>query len=431
LRFGLTPGYNEKEARVVTVRRAAASEAPARMSQRPAAAFFDANPELGSVLALGLEALLREQAKPGQVRDPAMWLAQYLKRHHPAHSSPTKRLITTSKAYTVGTNAAASAARAAVSAAMAKAESAVAAEQDSVAAGPTAADAPPAEELRLSTAMAKAESAVAAEQDSAAPGPTAAGVPPAEELRLSAAMTNAESAVAEEQDSAAPGPTAADAPPPEGGHADLHAVSTTAESVVAAEQDNAAPGPAATDGPSRDGGHVDLRKLFDTLDQDRSGAVEKKEWGKFLQANRETLAAALGGVSLRQLGEMFRSIDSDGEGTVTWEEFSVAAAAATTAAEVEAAHLKALRDTFDQLDKDGTGSVDKKEWGQYLRANQEVLAAALGGMTLPQLGRMSRAADADADGTVSWEEFHAAAIAAANSAVGDEGGEVTRPQTAP
>jgi hypothetical protein len=71
-----------------------------------ATAYLAGQPEVGAVLALGLEALLCEKERPDA---PAMWLATWLKRNHPAHNARIRALVEAPTAYRVGQATAAAA----------------------------------------------------------------------------------------------------------------------------------------------------------------------------------------------------------------------------------------------------------------------------------------------------------------------------------
>jgi hypothetical protein len=65
---------------------------------------------------------------------------------------------------------------------------------------------------------------------------------------------------------------------------------------------------------------VPLRKLFDKLDKDSSGTVDKKEWGRSLSQNKELMAKYFGGETMAEIGKQFNCIDADQSGDLTWEE---------------------------------------------------------------------------------------------------------------
>ena len=80
--------------------------------------------------------------------------------------------------------------------------------------------------------------------------------------------------------------------------------------------------PEATDASK---GLEELRKLFDALDQDHDGNVTGREWGKKVKENQALLAKYFGGSTLKDIGSAFKRIDTDGNASLTWEEFVAAA----------------------------------------------------------------------------------------------------------
>merc|ERR1719451_135252 len=83
-----------------------------------------------------------------------------------------------------------------------------------------------------------------------------------------------------------------------------------------------AEGPAADDASK---GLEELRNLFDSLDKDHDGKVTGKEWGKKVKENQSLLSKYFGGSTLKEIGSAFSRIDADGNKSLSWEEFVVAA----------------------------------------------------------------------------------------------------------
>ena len=65
---------------------------------------------------------------------------------------------------------------------------------------------------------------------------------------------------------------------------------------------------------------TELRALFDKLDKNGNGTVDKKEWGRALSANREAMAKFFGGETMAEIGKQFKRIDVDKSGDLSWEE---------------------------------------------------------------------------------------------------------------
>jgi Ca2+-binding EF-hand superfamily protein len=70
-----------------------------------------------------------------------------------------------------------------------------------------------------------------------------------------------------------------------------------------------------------DSGSRELRKLFNSLDKNGDGRVSSKEWGAALSRHSGALAKHFGGASLAEIGQMFKRLDRDASGDLTWDEF--------------------------------------------------------------------------------------------------------------
>jgi Ca2+-binding EF-hand superfamily protein len=160
-------------------------------------------------------------------------------------------------------------------------------------------------------------------------------------------------------------------------------------------------------------GKAELRALFDACDKDGDGSVTSKEWGKSVGKNWKTMAKFFGGATMPEVAKMFKKLDADGSGDLTWDEFELAMesmdvtmrlAEALETAE-GAAELRAL---FDRLDKDGDGTVSSKEWGSVVAKNKELLQKYFGGKNLKAVAKAFNRIDVDGSGDLTWEEFCAA-----------------------
>jgi len=137
------------------------------------------------------------------------------------------------------------------------------------------------------------------------------------------------------------------------------------------------------------------------LDKDGSGTVDAKEWGRNLHANKDAMAKHLGGdvKALGTIGRLFKVADTDGDDSLTWDEF------------VALAKQASLKDLFEELDSDNSGSVSSKEWGKNVYKKRVALAAAFGNGTtvIATIGKLFNTADTDGDDELSWDEFYALA----------------------
>mmetsp|Transcript_27820 Transcript_27820/g.36268 ORF Transcript_27820/g.36268 Transcript_27820/m.36268 type:complete len:185 (+) Transcript_27820:55-609(+) len=70
-----------------------------------------------------------------------------------------------------------------------------------------------------------------------------------------------------------------------------------------------------------DEGYADLKSLWDTLDKSGDGKVSGKEWGSSVYRNQDVMSKYFGGATLSEIGQAFNRIDSDGNDSLTWEEF--------------------------------------------------------------------------------------------------------------
>merc|ERR1711865_990788 len=108
--------------------------------------------------------------------------------------------------------------------------------------------------------------------------------------------------------------------------------------------------------PKQNKEEAELRALFKTLDVDGNDTVDSKEWGKAVGKNFDRLQGAFGGASKAEVGQMFRQMDADGDGVLSWDEVQHRPAFVYNARpprqNKEEAELRAL---FKTLDVDGNG----------------------------------------------------------------------------
>jgi Ca2+-binding EF-hand superfamily protein len=128
----------------------------------------------------------------------------------------------------------------------------------------------------------------------------------------------------------------------------------------------AAPMKAFIDAFESEEGKAELRKLFHSIDTDGSGVVSSKEWGKAIGQHWKLMGRFFGGLTVGEVGQMFKKLDADGSGDLTWGEFETALQqmdwsvrlAQALESQQGAAELKAL---WDRLDKNGDGTVSLSE----------------------------------------------------------------------
>lgn len=81
-------------------------------------------------------------------------------------------------------------------------------------------------------------------------------------------------------------------------------------------------GCAATAGDNAD--LADLSTLFKSLDTDKNGTVSKAEWAAEVFKSKDMLQKYFGGASLMQIKRAFVRIDTNDDEKLTWEEFVAA-----------------------------------------------------------------------------------------------------------
>ena len=64
-----------------------------------------------------------------------------------------------------------------------------------------------------------------------------------------------------------------------------------------------------------------LKKIFQSIDADKSGSVSYTEWRKTVGERWESLKRFFGGYKQSEVGLMFKKVDLDGSGDLTWDEF--------------------------------------------------------------------------------------------------------------
>merc|ERR1712224_1084595 len=70
-----------------------------------------------------------------------------------------------------------------------------------------------------------------------------------------------------------------------------------------------------------------------------------------------------------------------------------------------------MKEFFNMLDKDCNGKVDAKEWCNQLGKKKHAMSEYFCGSTPSEIGHAFKRIDANGDGSLSWDEFVAAAEA--------------------
>lgn len=90
-------------------------------------------------------------------------------------------------------------------------------------------------------------------------------------------------------------------------------------------------------------GEVALKEFFMSLDKDGDGKVSKKEWGSKVGKQKELMSKYFGGATAAEVGAAFNRIDTNRDGSLSWEEFLAATKAMQTVA------LRSPRDDGEEL----------------------------------------------------------------------------------
>merc|ERR1712072_847735 len=174
-----------------------------------------------------------------------------------------------------------------------------------------------------------------------------------------------------------------------------------------------------------------VRDLFDRVDVSGDGSISVSEAVKACR-NDDDFAEAMGfdgrtkireGWSKEQLIESLAEMDTDGDCSISWEEFRKALLGPwdddepddelpppPPDANVEALETY-LRGIFERVDTSGDGSISVSEAANALRDDDE-FGEVLGVSDADDVFSAIEALDADGDSRVSWGEFRGAVLGA-------------------
>jgi len=163
-----------------------------------------------------------------------------------------------------------------------------------------------------------------------------------------------------------------------------------------------------------------LRLIFEAVDADKSGSVNKDELTAALQAD-QNLGALIKEAGLNDVFFVLNQLDTNENHCVSWGEFKGALKKAAEEEVVENGHIAAatrlaeekalaqLRAIFDGLDADGDGAVDKTEFQARLEKDGEddSLGRVIEQASLNPEWSVLECLDTNKDGRVTWDEFEA------------------------
>ncbi|XP_065062295.1 neo-calmodulin-like [Rhopilema esculentum] len=132
---------------------------------------------------------------------------------------------------------------------------------------------------------------------------------------------------------------------------------------------------------------LDLKEAFSIFDRNGDGKISHEEIGNVLRKMGYT-------VSQKEVQEMLKSVDTDGNGYLEYQEFIDMMVGKPITVENE----DELREVFKSLDVKGKGYIGAKELkGMWKEIGQRV--------SMKEIREMIKVADANGDGKVSFEEF--------------------------
>mmetsp|Transcript_27417 Transcript_27417/g.58663 ORF Transcript_27417/g.58663 Transcript_27417/m.58663 type:complete len:184 (+) Transcript_27417:302-853(+) len=162
-----------------------------------------------------------------------------------------------------------------------------------------------------------------------------------------------------------------------------------------------------------DEGKTEFKELWDRLDKDGDGKVSGAEWGKKVWEEKAIMSKYFGGSTMAEIGTGFNRIDSNGDGQLTWDEFTAEVESYKALKQLKEALQSEegkveLKKLFDTLDKDGDGKITGAEWGHKVFQEKEVMAKFFGGTDMASIGKGFNRIDSDGDDSLTWDEFTAA-----------------------
>jgi len=132
---------------------------------------------------------------------------------------------------------------------------------------------------------------------------------------------------------------------------------------------------------------ADLKHAFDSLDKDRKGHISTGDLGSIMKSLGQELPED-------ELQEMIRSIDTDGNGEIDFDEFLELMANKMAGGDEEAE----LQETFKYFDQGGKGYITRENL-------KEAMAKMGNNLSEIEVDDMINEADIDGDGTIDYGEF--------------------------
>ncbi|KAL3874254.1 hypothetical protein ACJMK2_037294 [Sinanodonta woodiana] len=131
----------------------------------------------------------------------------------------------------------------------------------------------------------------------------------------------------------------------------------------------------------------EFKETFSLFDKDDIGSIPSKELGNVLRALGQSPTEA-------EVDDMTNRIDTEGNGTLTFDEFLVILEKTMKDTDPETE----LREAFKIFDKDNDGFISNSELRHWLTTLGEKL-------TDEEVEEMIKETDTDGDGLINYEEF--------------------------
>lgn len=132
----------------------------------------------------------------------------------------------------------------------------------------------------------------------------------------------------------------------------------------------------------------EMKQVFDKFDTNRDGKISQQEYKATLKA------LAMGGNMIREVPDIFRVVDQDGDGFIDFEDFMEAQKMGGGIRTVD------IHNAFRAFDKNGDGKITAEEILDMLSRLGER-------SSIEDCRRMVSAVDTDGDGMVDMDEFMA------------------------
>ncbi|XP_022303728.2 calmodulin, striated muscle-like isoform X3 [Crassostrea virginica] len=134
---------------------------------------------------------------------------------------------------------------------------------------------------------------------------------------------------------------------------------------------------------------AEQRKMYEDF-FDKTDAMGQKDGSVSIMELKKMVVEGLGQKKTdREIAEMFRDIDKNGDGQITKEEF--------LSEMMKTERKTAVKEAFQKIDKSGDGKLQKAEVEAAMRD--------IGHFTEEEIDKMIKKADKNNDGVIDLEEF--------------------------